>query len=440
MEEKLKEPKKMYYINKNINPEELKIIKENFEDPNKYLSLDPRIRVGLLPFKSKKSQTNRNILTENLNIFSNNTNEINNKINEKRPKSNIIPNKINIKMENNDTTNNNNDKHFSQQLPTNKINKNRPTTGFSSLTNRKKISSGPILSSARMRPHSTHIHYELKSKDELLKIFSESKERENFSNKIGTNKLLPNFANTKTLENYLYQEKILDLIKKEKIKESRMSQKLSKLCGKSEKNLLYNNIENYRLRRQMVEILEKEKPLNEKFGKHFWMISLRHPKHLENIRINYINVGTDQKEIWKPLLEYPYEPVEIIQNPNNKFIKNKFGNIINEEYFNNETKRLNVKIKNMNEINSLVINGKNLRNEEFNKLNDIYKELETNGNQNRKIRLFKDPFEERKNMINDFKLKENYDKPHIKNCHCKIQSAKTRPKNKIVPKNDDYFY
>ena len=316
MEEKLEESKKIFYIKKNVKPEELKIIKENFEDPNKYLSLDPRIRVGLLPFKSKKSQTNRNILTENLNIFSNNINEITKNINENRPKSNNIPNKANI-IENNDILNNNIKKPMSQQFPTNKINKNRPTTGFSSLTNRKKISSGPISSTARMRPQSSHIHYELKSKDELLKIFSDSKEREIFSQKFGTNKLLPNCVNTKTLENYIYQEKILDLINKKKNKESKISKKLSKLCGKSEKNLLYNNIENYRLRRQMVEILEKEKPLNEKFGKHFWMISLRHPKHLEKIRINYINVGTDEKEIWKPLLEYPYEPVEIIQNPNN---------------------------------------------------------------------------------------------------------------------------
>ena len=68
MEKELEESKKLFYITKNVNPEELKIIKENFEDPNKYLSLDSRIKVGLLPFKSKKSQTNRNILTEILNI------------------------------------------------------------------------------------------------------------------------------------------------------------------------------------------------------------------------------------------------------------------------------------------------------------------------------------------------------------------------------------
>ena len=79
----MKESKKLFYITKNVNPEELKIIKENFEDPNKYLSLDSRIKVGLLPFKSKKSQTSRNILTENLKKKKKNTNEITNETKEK---------------------------------------------------------------------------------------------------------------------------------------------------------------------------------------------------------------------------------------------------------------------------------------------------------------------------------------------------------------------
>ena len=165
MDKKLEKSKKLFYITKNVNPKNLKIIKENFEDPTKYLSLDPQIRVGLLPFKSKKSQINRKILSENLDIYSNNINEITNQTREKRPKSISIPNKINIKIETNDILNNN--KRYSQQITTNKNNKIR----ISSSRNRKN---GPILSSARM-PQNNHIHYELKSKDELLKIFSDSK-------------------------------------------------------------------------------------------------------------------------------------------------------------------------------------------------------------------------------------------------------------------------
>ena len=62
--------KKAYIISKNVNPDEMREVIENFEDPSKYLSLDPRIVVGLLPFKSKKHPLPNN-LTHQENITSN---------------------------------------------------------------------------------------------------------------------------------------------------------------------------------------------------------------------------------------------------------------------------------------------------------------------------------------------------------------------------------
>ena len=59
-----KKEKTAYYISKNVNVDEMREIKENFEDPSKYLSLDPRIVVGLLPFKSKKHPISNNIIKE----------------------------------------------------------------------------------------------------------------------------------------------------------------------------------------------------------------------------------------------------------------------------------------------------------------------------------------------------------------------------------------
>ena len=59
-----KKEKTAYYISKNVNVDEMREIKENFEDPSKYLSLDPRIVVGLIPFKSKKHSISNNIIKE----------------------------------------------------------------------------------------------------------------------------------------------------------------------------------------------------------------------------------------------------------------------------------------------------------------------------------------------------------------------------------------
>ena len=38
-------------------------------------------------------------------------------------------------------------------------------------------------------------------------------------------------------------------------------------------------------------------------------------KKLDNIRINYINIGTKEKEIWKPVPEFAFKTYEIILNP-----------------------------------------------------------------------------------------------------------------------------
>lgn len=43
-----KKEKTAYYISKNVNVDEMREIKENFEDPSKYLFLDSRIIVGFL--------------------------------------------------------------------------------------------------------------------------------------------------------------------------------------------------------------------------------------------------------------------------------------------------------------------------------------------------------------------------------------------------------
>ena len=40
--------KKQYIISKNVSPDDMREIRENFEDPSKYLSLDSKIVVGIV--------------------------------------------------------------------------------------------------------------------------------------------------------------------------------------------------------------------------------------------------------------------------------------------------------------------------------------------------------------------------------------------------------
>ena len=419
--------KKAYIISKNVNPDEMREVIENFEDPSKYLSLDPRIVVGLLPFKSKKHPLPNN-LTHQENITSNLINISNENRKEKEKE------KENITSKEEYSDNNKRPQTSSEIIIKKRLCKTRPPT----TTNKKNIVSSSnninfiTNTNLNIRPLSSNIHYQLKSKDELYDIFNKSKLREKEFLSEGTNKLIPSTATENVKENYKYQEKLLKLQEKDRIKSAKISKKLSKSCQRKEKDLLFNKIEEHRLKKQMIEILDHEKPIYEKYGNNYWMFSLRRPKHLDYIRVNYINVGTPEREIWKPMLEYPYKPVEIIQNPKS-LIENKFSNVINEDYFCNETKRLNFKLPDMKGINEMTVVGKNLMKEEFKNLNELYENVH-----NDKVRLFKDPFEEKKNYMNDLICKQKYDKPNLQLCKCTTNSAKTIKKLKKPP--NEYFY
>jgi hypothetical protein len=76
---------------------------------------------------------------------------------------------------------------------------------------------------------------------------------------------------------------------------------------------------------------------------------------------------------------------------------------------------------------------KNLMKEEFKNLNELYENVH-----NDKVRLFKDPFEEKKNYMNDIICKQKYDKPNLQLCKCTTNSAKTVKTLNKPP--TEYFY
>ena len=87
----------------------------------------------------------------------------------------------------------------------------------------------------------------------------------------------------------------------------------------------------------------------------------------------------------------------------------------------------------MKGINEMTVVGKNLMKEEFKNLNELYNNIH-----NEKIRLFKDPFEEKKNYMNDIICKQKYDKPNLQLCKCTTNSAKTVKQLNKPP--TEYFY
>ncbi len=404
--------KKKYIISKNMNTNYQRDIKEIFENPSKFLSLNPKMVIGILPNINKNTKSNYK--------KSNSLNQVNNTI-EKEKETNYLTSKDIKSSETNDKT-----KSISKMLLKDRIRKTRIKTNKNISYIQKNFN---LYENLINHSFSSGIHYQLKTKNELYDIFKKSKLREKEFLLKGTNELIPSSVTDDIKEDFEYQEKILKLQNRDKILNKIISKKLSKSCQRDEKDLLYNNIEEYRLKKQMIDVLDNEKPISEKYGNNYWMFNLRRPIHLDNIRINYINIGNSKREIWKSMVEFPYKPIEIIQNPKS-LILNKFSHIIKQDYFNSETKRLNFKIPNMSGINEIKVEGKNLIKEELKNLKLLF-----NDSNNQKIRLYKDPIEENKNNMNDIICKEEYEKTNLNFSRCNsynIGGVKIKKKSSSV--------
>lgn len=498
--------KKGFVLKKDNDIDDLRDIKEYFEDSNKYLTNFPKVKIGSNVFRTKKrkeiissegvnapkkttqedflaSSTNNQIMLgknitlvnksnntkKNLkisssqnNIFGTTDEKVTKKQLKVRPKSSLSVFSINNKKEkyiinkNNHTIKN----HFE----TNKIQKNKTdiittfnTINNGKLTHREKGKNHYISSIEKTnnneneKNNNADIHYKYKSLQEMLEIFCKSKKREELFISKGTNDLIPKEVSDKVRKKFMHQEKILEKKMLHKNKSDFFSKYLSKKCDRKEENLLFNSIEDYRLKRQMIDYIDKIKPLRAKYGDNYWLFTLRRAEVQKNLRKNYVNIGTDEHENWVTVIDFPDKDLEIINNPegllknkNNMITKNNkniclFRN--NSAYEIKSHKKLNLKKKNnliknseiydndvanVLKLNEMKIEGKNLVKKEFYKvfsasdidIDTINSRMEiVDGDKMGKLKVYKDPFEKKIKCINDFVCKENYDlkgKPPLK--------------------------
>ena len=254
------------------------------------------------------------------------------------------------------------------------------------------------------RPLSVGIHYKYKTSNEIIKSYSMGKNREEESKKKGTNDLMPNEVVDKIKIKYLTQEKKL---KENGIRchnDKDISSYLSKKCNKKEDKLLYNNIEDYRIKKQLLDYLESKKNLSERLGDKLWYINLRRPDYLKSPRGVFVTIGKEEKQIWEPIVEFPLNNIEIIKKAETphkdninfeKFLKEKNLYPINlfspnKNNKNNNNKKNKNKMPNLIDMNDMVIKGKNMILVEKDNFLNFNDKLNLTG---RKYRVFKDPRE-----------------------------------------------
>ena len=181
--------------------------------------------------------------------------------------------------------------------------------------------------------------------------------------------------------------------------------------------MLVNNVQNFRIKKQIKDYVENNKILAEKFGDYYWLFSLRRSRKNDFMRFDYYNVGTSEREIWKRFVDYPDKDIEMVNLPYGKGKNNL--RLYTDIYKDNKEK-----IPKVNELDDIKIEGKNLVKKEYNDIIDSYNSYHKNIN----FKIYKDPKEEDKNYVKDLVYKEIYQIKKNKN------NKKLKLKQKLLKK------
>lgn len=346
----------------------LRDIKEYFEDPNIYLKENKRFIIGKSLLKKYENKINNN---------------------KDEDKGKIENEEISVINKDNKIT------HKPKRL--------------SSIKNVIDGNHHYLTEGNNKRPLSVGIHYKFKTTKEILNTYEESKKREEKNKEKGTNFLIPKNVNKKVKNQFINQGKKLKLLSIENSNDIMFADYLTKKLKINKEKLLFNTIENHRIKNQYLDYIENDKNIYEKFGNFCWYMNLRRPNILNKSRCNYVNNGNIRSRIWEPIVDNRENNVEIIKITEKPYEeKNNFNKIFMERLL-SKSQNKNVKNKNkyrskiieLSDINDIIIKGKNvisLEKENFLK----YK------NNTDKYRVFKDPREENKRYCDDCTYKLNY--------------------------------
>lgn len=387
--------KKQYIIKKDTDFDDLLKVKESFEDPNLYFKKDKKMVIGNL-------NLNKNTPTKNQSRFK--SMSLSDSFHKKSTKNNIKIKKHKLKSKS----------MTQEQLFTPEPNKpkfiplikSRPKTSLISSENNKNINinkntNGNSPTTQGLGPKMIGIHYQKKSLEEIINILQQSKYREKLNKTKGTNSLFPKEVRKEIRENYYEQEKLLNKKLLLKNKSDLFSKKLSNKLKRNEEDLLINKIEDYRLKRQLIDYIQNSKSIRYKFGENYWIADLRRPKKQDRIRFNYVK-NENGNNLNDQIVDYVDKDVEFINCPD-RLIKNKYATLIKNLSLKNYK---GIKLPNMEKMNEIdIIRGKNLIIQEYLGLVG-----EKNKNKSeRKFKLYFDPSEKKYKNVKDMICGENYD-------------------------------
>jgi len=162
--------------------------------------------------------------------------------------------------------------------------------------------------------NNNNIKFQVINNNQLKNIFDSFKEPSNINSFIMEHKLNNNNNSSILPRNIstslITQNHYLDIKKKHEDKVKKMSRYLSRRTNKKINDLLINRIDFFRMKREIFNDIENSRPLEERYGQHKWVISLRRPDNFVGIRNAYVNIRNEHNPLWVNVREkYPLQKV-----------------------------------------------------------------------------------------------------------------------------------
>ena len=172
----------------------------------------------------------------------------------------------------------------------------------------------------------------------------------------------------KDLKNGLnIQTKKLFLLKNSELKNKKFSKYLSKKANKSPDCLLLNRIDSFRYKKEMIKEIEYNKSTDEQLGKYKWNVSLRRPEHFRGKRETFVNLkGERFNPFWSLIIEkYPRQK-NLCLKPDYVLSEGEINELKKKDnYLNQNSEKSNQYLKTLENIDDLIVKGKNLYNLEY---------------------------------------------------------------------------
>ena len=184
------------------------------------------------------------------------------------------------------------------------------------------------------------------------------------SHSINIQKNNSNFNNNFPLDlfdslNYQYRQ-INEKQKRDK-KVISLSKYISQKINKDEKDLLFNKVDLFKYKKEILKEIYDEKPQEQKFGKFQWNMDLRKPHNYIGLKKLYVNVNSERNPFWGVIVERCPDLKETAVKPGYNLDQKEFLKFTKNKNILKNKKCVN-SVKNLDDLN---VNGSNLLDLEY---------------------------------------------------------------------------